>query len=163
MSRWGRQDDPMNRQIVSPARKSKGLYKEDWEWAQAATKSCGRNVQLPAVDDHPVLLNTDKGRLCQIRASPDAKQVERHHFFLACRSLRDNHILFRIFDFSILNPRTSYLPTSTHSFNIQTMSSLDKTHLRHRSVDSQSISYIVVATSLSPGFGPSEKGSLAGA
>ena len=51
----------------------------------------------------PQLLNTiDKGRLCQIRASPDAKQVERHHFFLACRSLRDNHILFRIFDFSIL-------------------------------------------------------------
>ena len=45
-----------------------------------------------------VLLNTDKGRLCQIRASPDAKQVERHQNF-ACKSLRDNHVLFDFFDF----------------------------------------------------------------
>ncbi len=27
------------------------------------------------------LLNTDKGQLCQIWSSLDAKQVERHHFY----------------------------------------------------------------------------------
>ena len=42
----------------------------------------------------------DKGRLCQIRASPDAKQVERHHFFwLADRCAIITFLLtFRFFD-----------------------------------------------------------------
>ena len=42
------------------------------------------------------LLNTDKGQLCQIWFSQIAMQVERHHF-IACLSLRENHMLFRLF------------------------------------------------------------------
>ena len=105
------------------ASKSMGLYRnEDWEWAQAATKSCGRDVRLPTADDHQYCSTPTKERLCLIGASPVAKQVERHHFF-ACRSLRDNHVLFNIFDifdFSILGPPAGHLSTSTHSFDIQT-------------------------------------------
>ena len=67
----------------------------------------------------PVLLNTDKGATipdqgqseCQVGGAPP---------FFACKSLRDNHILFKIFDFLILNPTAGYLSTSTYSFNIQT-------------------------------------------
>ena len=110
---------------------------EDWEWAQAATKSCGRDVRLPTADDHHCSTPT-KGRLCQVRASHVAKQVERHHFLLANRcAIITFFSTFRLF--SILNPRASYLPTPTHSFDIQTMSSLNKTHLIHRSVYSQGI------------------------
>ena len=102
-----------------------GLHNEDWEWAQAATKSCGRNVLLPAsLQTVTQRCSTPtKGRLCQIGASHATKQVERHHF-IACFSL--NEILskffkiFEIFDFSILNPTAGYALTSTHSFDIQT-------------------------------------------
>ena len=84
--------------------------------------------------------------------------------FVACKSLRDNHGLFRFFrffDFSILDPPAGYPPTSTFSFDIQTsfvaqyglFDAPDRVFTRH--------SYIIVATSLSPGFGPSEKGTLA--
>ena len=72
----------------------------------------------------PALLNTiDKRRLCQIGASPVAKQVERHHFYCLQIAARNAQILFDFFDFfnfSILDPPTGHPPTSTHSFDIQT-------------------------------------------
>ena len=42
-------------------RKSKGLHRnEDWEWAQAATKSCGRNVLLPTADHQRCSISASK-------------------------------------------------------------------------------------------------------
>jgi hypothetical protein len=167
LSRRGtrRKDDPLDRQFVSPPRKSKGLHKgkEDWEWARAATKSCGRDVRLPTADDDQYCSTPTKERLCLIGASPVAKQVERHHFLLADRcaiiTFFSTFSIFSTFRFWILGQaihQHQHIPLTYRH-----ISSLIRTHLKHRSVYSQGISYIVVATSLSPRFGPSEKGSLA--
>ena len=72
--------------------------------------------------------------------------------------------LFRLFDFSIFRfwiPRQAMHHHQLIPLIPGPLSSLTKTYLIHQSVFSQGISYIVVATSLLPGFGPSEKGSLA--
>ena len=125
MSRWGRQED---RTILllgrssQKERKSKGLHlhgNEDWDWAQDATKSCGCDVRLPTADDQHCSTPSTRGRLCQIRASPVAKQVERHHFLCLLFAAR-NSPSFRIFDFSILDPPTGHPSTSTHPFIIRT-------------------------------------------
>ena len=59
----------------------------------------------------------DKGRLCHIWLSPDAKQVERHHFLLANRCAIIT-FFFDFFDFSILNPRAGHPSTTARSFDI---------------------------------------------
>ena len=80
------------------------------EWAQAATKSYRRDVQLPAADDHGCSTST-KEQLCLIKASPVAKQVERHHFLLAYRWA----IITFFSTFSILDP-PGRLPTNIDLF-----------------------------------------------
>ena len=58
----------------------------------------------------PALLNTDKGRLCQIRASPVAKKIERHHFFMLAfhyTKITCFFDFFNFFNFLILNPMAS--------------------------------------------------------
>ena len=47
----------------------------------------------------PTLLNTDKGRLCQIWFSPVAKQVERHHSFLLAYRCAIITCFLNFFDF----------------------------------------------------------------
>ena len=51
-------------------------------------------------------------------ASPDAKQVERHHFNCLHFAARNSFQNFNILTFLILNPSTFYSSTSTHSFDI---------------------------------------------
>ena len=109
----------------------------------------------------PVLLNTDKGATMPDRASHAAKQVERHHFLLANRCAIIT-VFFDFFDFFDSESQGTIYQHRLIPLTYRHLSSLNKTHLMHRSVLSQDISYTVVATSLSPRFGPSEKGSLAG-
>ena len=83
-------------------------------------------------------------------------------FFFACISLRE--ISFQNFNFSTF--RFSIPRQAMHQHRLILLisgpqSSLNMAYLKPRSVYSQGISYIIVATSLSPRFGPTEKGSLA--
>ena len=164
MGKTRRQDDPFVRQVVSKQGKS-------MVYIYMGTR-IGNGHKLPpspagAMFSSPLQTTTsaaqhhrqegDYARLGLVRLPSRWNATISY----ACFSLRETHLLFDIRLFSIPNPRASYPPTPTHSFDIQTMSSLNKTYLMHRSVYSQGISYIIVATSLSPRFGPSETGSLA--
>ena len=113
-----------------------------------------------AADHHrcrPPSLNTDKRRLCQIRASPDAKQVERHHFFWLAYRCAIITFFSKFSTFSILDPPTGHPSTSTHSFNIQTHVVAHHSRSKSPKLNQIWISHVIDATSLSPRFGPSEK------
>ncbi len=99
----------------------------------------------------PLLLNTDKGRLCQIRASPDAKQVERHHFYshLAARRSHSfrNFRFFQLFD-SELHGRPSV--NIDASFDIQIHIVAHHGRYEAPKLAQTWIPDVAVATSLSP-------------
>ena len=83
-----------------------------WDSHKPPPSSAGAWFSSPP---HPTALQTrstaqhiDQGRLYHIRASPVAKQVERHHFlclhFAACFAARNSYSFqhFRLSNFSIL-------------------------------------------------------------
>ncbi len=93
----------------------------------------------------PQLLNTDKGKLCQIWLSPAAKQVERHHFYclhIAFRSAKITVLseisIFRFFRFRIAWQaihRQQVIPMASAY-----LSSLNMDHPDHRCLFTQVIS-----------------------
>ena len=117
--------------------------------------------RIAADDRHCSRFNTDKGQLCHIWFSPDAKQVGRHHFFIACKSLSDYHIPFNISTFSILNLMASYPSTTAYTYDITTPVAARYDRSGAPMLVYTSDFHVVVATSLSPDIGPAEKRSLA--
>ena len=107
--------------------------------AQAATKSCGRNVQLPAADDHRCSTSSTRGRLCQIRASPVAKLVERHHFLCLLFAARNSPSFRHSTLFDSGSPRQAIHQHQHIPLTYGPHSSLNMAHLMHRSVYSQDI------------------------
>ena len=110
----------------------------------------------------PALLNTDQGgdyaRLWLVTLPSRWNDT----VFIACISLRE--ISFQNFNFSTFRfsiPRQAMHQHRPILLISGPQSSFNMAHLKPRSVYSQGISYIIVATSLSPRFGPTEKGSLA--
>ena len=140
-----------------------GLHKENWDRNKLspdfAGAMCCSPPQTTIAVDHRCSTPT-RGRLCQIGASLVAKQVERHHFLLANRcAILTFFLTFRLFRF--WTSRRAIHQHRLIPLTYRHMSSLNMAHPMHRSMFSPGISYIVVATSLLPGFGPSENGSLA--
>ena len=138
---------------------------EDWEWAQATTKSCGRDVQLPTADDHQRCSTpSTRGRLCQIGLVRMPSRWSAT-IFIACISLRDRSHSFSTF--SIFSTFRFWIPRQAiHQHQLiplisRYIPSLMIDHPNHRGVYSQVNSFVAIATSLSPIFGPAEKRGLA--
>ena len=133
---------------------------ENWDRHKLSPSSAGAMFSSP-LQTTTAAQHHRQGATMPDWASPDAKQVERHHFLLANRCA----IITVFFDISIffrfLTPGRAIYQYRLIPLIYRHMPSLDKTHPMHRSVYSQGIPYIVVATSLSPRFGPTEKESLA--
>ena len=108
---------------------------------------------LPKIPDRercrpPPLLNTTRGKLCQIWPSPDAKLVERYHFYRLQSlivSLRETHILFEIFDVFDSESHGRDPSTTAYSFDILILSPLAMDHLIRRSHYSQVFYVVAVA------------------
>ena len=173
-------DDPFDSEFVSPhcslakpphpnpprwllkLRKSMGLHlhlhrngNRNWEYAQATTKFYGCNIVLPAQHTRPWALQTRPAAHHEHEASyacPDAKQVERHHFYrVQSLSVSLHELTFpsksRHFNLSIQDPTACHLSTFTHSFDILILSSLTMEHPMHRSHSSQ-VLYVVAVTNI---------------
>ena len=93
-----------------------------------------------AANDHPALLDTNKGQLYHIWFSSDAKKVERHHFLCLPFAARKSYAFSTFFNFSILNPMASSQPMFLITMTSYHLSPLNITDLIHRGMYTQAIS-----------------------
>ncbi len=98
------------------------------------------------------MLNTRRGELCQMGLSPDAKPVERHQFLLGNRCA-----IFDVLTFSILNPMAGPPSLSAHPYGILIPVVAHQGRYEASKLAQTWILDVVAATSLSPGFRPTEK------